>query len=242
MDELISGGIPRNSVTLVSGSPGTGKSIFSLQFLKEGAERGQRSLYISFEEEPEQVISQTEGFGWKLRELQAKGNLKLVYNDITQRILKEGETYIDIIKGQIEAYKPDRLVIDSLTPLANFPISFDELVQYGLATEFDSFSPIGIQQDILVRLQMHKLINVVRRAKCTSLLISEVKKNSEWMSSDKISEFLADGIILLKYLGGGVTRTLSIEKMRGTQHYEDEAALKIGDEGITVEKIEEQFR
>lgn len=242
MDELINGGIPQDSVTLVSGAPGTGKSIFSLQFLKEGAEKGQRCLYISFEEEPRQVISQAEEFEWNIRELQAQGNFEVIYNDITRRVLKEGETYINILKKQIDEYDPDRLVIDSLTPLANFPVSFEELAQYGLAEDFDRFSPIGIQQDLLIRLQIHKLINVVRKSRCTAILVSEVRKNSEWMSSDHVSEFLADGVIMLKYLGGSVKRTLAIEKMRGTGHYEDEASMDIDENGVRVEKIEEQFR
>lgn len=242
LDNLIQGGFPKESITLVSGSPGTGKSIFSLQFLREGArEHGQKGLYISFEEEPKQVIKQAEEFGWDFKELQAQNKLALIYNDITKRTLDEGETYIDVLMGQIEQHNPDRLVIDSLTPLSDLPVSFDELAQYGLATDFDQFSPIGIQQDILVRLQVHKLISVIRDSNCTSLLVSEINKNSDWMSSDHVSEFLSDSVILLKYLGGSVKRTLSIEKMRSTKHYEDEAVLDITSSGIEVEKIEEQF-
>ncbi|MFW5902892.1 MAG: RAD55 family ATPase [archaeon] len=136
MDELIQGGIPKNSVSLVSGSPGTGKSIYSLQFLKEGAENhDQRCLYISFEEEPESIIKQAEGFGWDLKKLQASRKLKIIYNDITKRTLGENETYVSIIKDQIDRYDPERLVIDSLTPLSNLPVSFEELSQYGLATD-----------------------------------------------------------------------------------------------------------
>jgi len=243
MDKLIQGGIPKNSVSLISGSPGTGKSIYSLQFLKEGAKnQDQRCLYISFEEEPESIINQAEGFGWNPKELQATRKLKIIYNDITKRMLGENETYVDIIKGQIEKYNPDRLVIDSLTPLSNLPVSFEELSQYGLATDFDRFSPIGIQQDLLIRLQMHKLINIVRDAGCTSLLISEVKKNSEWMSADHVSEFLSDNVILLRYPGGNIKRTLKVEKMRGTNHYEDEAAMDITEEGIKIKQLEEQFK
>lgn len=243
MDELIQGGIPQNSITLVSGSPGTGKSLFSLQFLREGVKnRDQKCLYISFEEEPRQIIEQAESMGWDFRSLQAQNKLDLVYNDITKRILEEDETYIDVLKGQIDRYDPDRLVIDSLTPLSDFPVSFEELAQYGLAADFDRFSPIGIQQDLLIRLQIHKLINVVRDADCTSLLVSEVNKSSDWMSSDHVSEFLSDGVILLKYLGGNIKRTLSIEKMRNTSHYEDEAALDITGSGVEVEKVEEQFQ
>jgi len=243
MDELIQGGIPKGSISLVSGSPGTGKSIFSQQFLREGVKnQDQRCLYISFEEEPKNIIRQAEGFGWNLKELQATQKLKIIYNDITKRTLDENETYIDIIKGQIEKFDPDRLVIDSLTPLSNFPVSFEELSQYGLATDFDRFSPIGIQQDLLIRLQMHKLINAVRSEDCTSILISEIKKDSKWMSADHVTEFLSDNVIMLKYPGGNIKRTLKVEKMRGTDHYEDEAALDITEDGIQVEKIEEQFK
>lgn len=243
MDELIQGGVPKGSISLVSGSPGTGKSIFSLHFLKEGAEnQDQKGLYISFEEESRQVLNQASEFGWDFEGLRAQNKLDLIYNDITRKILDENETYIDILKGQIDQYKPDRLVIDSLTPLSDFPISFEELAQYGLASDFDQFSPIGIQQDLLIRLQMHKLISVLREANCTVVLVSEVPKNSDWLSSDKVSEFLSDNVILLKYLGGNVKRTLSIEKMRSTDHYEDEAALDITSTGLEVEKIEEQFK
>ena len=66
LDELIGGGIPEGSIVLVSGTPGTGKTILGMQFLCEGAKRGEMGILVSFEQEREDLVRQASMFGWDL--------------------------------------------------------------------------------------------------------------------------------------------------------------------------------
>ncbi len=72
-DEITGGGLPRGRTTLLVGGPGSGKTIFGLQFLAHAArESGVPGIFVAFEESPERLVANFEGFGWNLRELQRK--------------------------------------------------------------------------------------------------------------------------------------------------------------------------
>ncbi|NYZ79621.1 AAA family ATPase [Candidatus Micrarchaeota archaeon] len=237
-DELVEGGIPANSVTLVSGSPGTGKSIFSQQFLHTGAKQfKEKGLYISFEQRIPEIYEQAKQLGFDFEALEKQGLVKFVFLDITNRQLASEETYIDVIKKEIREFAPKRLVIDSLVPLANIPASPEELIAYGLISNVSSFMP-NIPPELVTRFQVHRLIMALKDTKTTSIIVSEISKDSKWLSSDRVSEFMSDGVILMHYLGIGSTsnRSLTIEKMRGTKHSEDVLPIEITKNGIKVNK------
>ncbi len=104
-DGLVEGGIPEGFVVVVTGTPGTGKTLFSLQFLLEGIRNNERCIFFSFEETAEQLIKQTIRFGWDIGEYVDKGYLELFgfSRFSTEEILE----IIDI-------FKPKRIVFDSL--------------------------------------------------------------------------------------------------------------------------------
>lgn len=236
-DELIEGGLPKYSITLVSGSPGTGKSIFAQHYLYTGATQFQeKGLYVSFEQRVPEIYEQAKRFGMDFDSLDKQGKVKFIFFDISNRRLEEGENYIQMIKREAQEFNAKRIVIDSLVPLANFPVSADELVSYGFISEIDKLMPLGINQELLTRMQVHRLISALKDLKATSIVISEIPKESKWLSRDQVSEFMADGVIVLHYLGIGSTsnRSLVIEKMRGTKHMEDIITIKITNKGIEV--------
>ena len=70
-DEITAGGLPQGRTTLLVGGPGSGKTIFGVQFLKYGAEACQQpGIFVAFEESPKRLIDNFRSFGWKLAELQ----------------------------------------------------------------------------------------------------------------------------------------------------------------------------
>ncbi len=70
-DEITSGGLPQGRTTLLVGGPGSGKTIFGIQFLKHGAEANQEpGIFVAFEGSPKRLVSNFKSFGWKLAELQ----------------------------------------------------------------------------------------------------------------------------------------------------------------------------
>src|SRR5262245_4035869 len=66
LDDILAGGFPKNRVYLVKGTPGVGKTTLALQFLMEGARRGERSLYITLSETEAEVRQVVESHGWSL--------------------------------------------------------------------------------------------------------------------------------------------------------------------------------
>ena len=63
---MTGGGVPRGRTTLVMGGPGSGKTIFGLQFLAEGVRSGERGIFVAFEESVDRIVANTDGFGWGL--------------------------------------------------------------------------------------------------------------------------------------------------------------------------------
>jgi KaiC/GvpD/RAD55 family RecA-like ATPase len=76
LDELLHGGIPKGAVILISGSPGSGKSVLSMQILINGCKMGEKCLYVSFEQPVEDVIKQAKTFGWEVEKYSRKGAAK----------------------------------------------------------------------------------------------------------------------------------------------------------------------
>ncbi|MCZ7362931.1 MAG: circadian clock protein KaiC [Candidatus Methanoperedens sp.] len=104
-DMLVEGGIPEGFVVVVTGQPGTGKTMFSLQFLLEGVKNNERCIFFSFEETAEQLIKQTIRFGWNIGEFIDKGYLEIF--GFSRFSTEEIMEIIDI-------FKPRRIVFDSL--------------------------------------------------------------------------------------------------------------------------------
>ncbi|MEM3690769.1 MAG: ATPase domain-containing protein, partial [Candidatus Micrarchaeia archaeon] len=119
-DELVEGGFPKGSTILIAGDPGTGKTIFGLQFIYNGAVKfNEKGLYLSLEQTADAIRNQALQFGWDLKKLEEQGKLKIVsipVRDISSTTARE---ILEMCRN--EGIK--RLVIDSLSTLAiNAPI------------------------------------------------------------------------------------------------------------------------
>src|SRR3989338_866384 len=125
LDSLLQGGIPKNSTVLVTGSPGTGKTLFCLQFLIKGCESNESSLLLSFEEKEEDIIKQASQFGWDLK----------AYIDTKKLFVKSIDvmTSEDIFKDLTEFVKTNnitRLVVDSLTAFQSYPLMVKQIERF----------------------------------------------------------------------------------------------------------------
>jgi KaiC/GvpD/RAD55 family RecA-like ATPase len=220
-DNLLEGGFPKGRNILLSGTPGTGKTIFALQYLYNGAKDfNEKGLYVTFEEGAEDLKKQAKLFGWDLEKLEKQSKIKIL--GISPGDIKES-TARDIVKI-IERNKYERLVIDSLSALAiNTPNTF------GAVTEIT---------EIFIKRFMYHFINDLQGTHATTLLISQTQKGQ--LSSDEVSEFICDGVIHIKYesLGGEFSRHLHIRKMRETKNDEDIHPLEITKKGIVIHNIE----
>ncbi len=211
-DNLVQGGFERNSTNLVVGGAGTGKTIFAMQFLIGGMKKGERCLYVTFEEKKENFYKHMLQFEWDLADYEKKGLFSfLEYAPLkVKTMLEEGGGSIEniILKAKIS-----RVVIDSIS---SFALLFEKELEKKEAAL--------------------ALFNMINDWDCTSLLtLEEDIDNSQGLGSKSL-EFEADSIIILYYPKEKHERHRSLEvlKMRGTKHSTKIHKFDIGKAGISV--------
>jgi len=217
LDKLIEGGFPKGHCILLSGAPGTGKTIFGVQYIYEGAKNGERGLYITFTEDIDDISLQASVFGLDLQKLIKNGSLKLLHIDIERFDIK------DIIR-EVKKGKYQRLVIDSLSAIISHPVALEDVdVSYVLRDRLDRLLPSPLHMEVATRLLVNKIVSEIKGLDCTSIIISELVEGVGGLSRDTVSEFLVDGVITLQYVMVGIesSRNLMIRKMRATAHSEN---------------------
>jgi circadian clock protein KaiC len=204
LDRLIEGGFPKGRSILVTGEPGTGKSIFSLQFLVEGLARGEKGVYVAADEEPSDIIEQGESMGWELEKYTAKKEL-LILNvgaHLSAHSTPDKEKHIDITRAvndlaaHVLRLEAKRLVLDPAGPFV-------------------------LLRDTAIRIQdqARLLIKLLRTAMpTTNVLTSYAVPRTGEMTMHGVEEYLTAGVLVFKMLSknGRLTRNLILEKMRCT--------------------------
>lgn len=214
LDVLIEGGFEKNSTNLVVGSSGGGKTILCTQFLIDGLKRGEKCLYITFEEKKKQFYDNMKDFGWDLEGYEKKGLFTfLEYSPAkVKAMLEEGGGAVESI---ILKRKVSRIVIDSIT---SFALLFeDELARREAALN---------------------LFGMIRDWEATALLTLEEEPTPSGEFSSEAMKFEADSLVVLYYLRKGNKRGRFVEvlKMRGTKHSDKVYPFEVGKKGIEVGK------
>jgi circadian clock protein KaiC len=228
LDDLISGGIPKGTITLVSGPPGCGKTILCCQFLHKGIEEGDKGLFLTLDKKVEGILTQARELGIDFQQAIDRGQIKFLFLNINKKLVYE------TLANEILSGNYDRVVLDSITPLSEMPIylSNPDLTSNISIIDREEFSPDGNLP--VIRLHLHFIMNTLETAKCTSIVTSEIPAGSTNLSRDGLSEFLADGVILLSLDPTMDRRKLSIIKMRSTKHTLKPQDIEIGNGGIKI--------
>ena len=227
LDQILEGGIPKNSVTLISGPPGSGKTIFCYQFLYEGFKEGDKCLFLTLDKKVEGLLNQARELEFDFEPAISKGQTKFLFLDINKKLIYESMTN-EILSGKYE-----RVVLDSITPLSELPIYLKNAPLGG--SDFDVVNKEDFSSDANIpvrRLHLHYIMNALDTAECTSLVTSELPVGSSSLSRDGISEFLADGVITLSLDPTMDRRKISVMKMRSTKHTLKPQDIEIGKGGI----------
>jgi circadian clock protein KaiC len=213
IDEMVGGGLPVGSATLVAGPSGSGKTVLGLQFVAEGIRLRERCLYLSFQQSAAQLIARGEAFGWPFAEAADSGLLQI-------RHLEPVEISLDAVGAELRQAAIDeqplqRVVVDSLAELEPAARGTTRFPDY-LAALTGLFSAVG----------------------STTLLTSETA--AFFGPSFELSHglaFVADNVILFRYaeLGSEVRRALAIVKMRDGNHVRDIVEVVVGPTGLTVQ-------
>lgn len=205
LDELIEGGLPKDSITLVSGNSGTGKTTLSLQYLYNGIKFfDEPGIYIGLSENIDRIILAAQQFNMDLEQFSADDSL--VFSDIPALEISE---ITKIVKSMDPKYK--RLVIDPISALT-----------------------FKYEADVTMREKIRELVELIREKQITALITTELIENSNSISRFG-EEFLCDNVIVLYYFREGARRFRGIEirKARLTNHSEMIHLYKINSQSQT---------
>lgn len=221
-DELVNGGIPKRNIVLLSGGPGTGKTIFSQQFLYHGLTIGEPGVLVTLEEHPVQVRREMAAFGWDVRKYEEEGIFAIV----------------DAFTGGIgEAAKRERYVVRSIDDISEFMDVLREALRETKAQRaaIDSVSTLYLTKPVVARNILMQLKRVLSGLGVTALMVSQVSVTERGFGGPGV-EHASDGIIRLDLdeVKGELVRSLIIWKMRGTKHDMRRHPFEITDEGIRV--------
>lgn len=223
LDELLNGGIPERNVVLLSGGPGTGKTVFSQQFLYKGvSEYDEPGVYVSLEEHPVQVRRNMMAFGWDAKRFEEENKFAIVdafsagigrasqYEKYVVTDPTSEDLLIDVLREAIQDIGAKRVVIDSVTTL------------------FFTRPSMG-------RKIVFKLKKVISGYGCTGIMVSQINVGEIGFGGYGV-EHAADGIIRLDLdeIDGELQRSIIIWKMRGTRHDMRRHPFDITDQGIVI--------
>lgn len=221
LDEMLGGGIPAGHIIAFLGPPGTGKSTFALQFIYAGLLKGENCMYLSLEENEENIIKTASMFGWDLKPYIKER--KLVIIRLSAMNIKVTVSRVENdLSTLFKSFGVKRLAID--------PITLYEMM-YDIESER--------------REHLFNLAEKLREHSVTLVMTSESNSNNPYYSKFGLIEYIADGVIILRQVRQSdlraVTTVLEISKMRRVDHSRDIKPYLISKSGIVVHAEAEIF-
>ena len=209
------GGYTKGSTVLVSGTAGTGKTSLAVAFAIERCKKGERCLYVSYEESPGQLIQNMRSVGFDLEKWVKKGLLKIVS---TRPAFFGLEMHLLDLYKVLADFNPSAVMIDPLTSL------------------------IGQAEESEVQSMLTRMIDALKSNSVTGLFTSLVSSTASNDTSGEIGvSSLIDTWIVVRELeenkGNKRTRGLYIAKSRGTAHSNDIHKLVFSDDGIDLQPM-----
>src|SRR3989338_370940 len=237
-DGLVGGGFIRGQSILVCGMPGTGKTIFALQFLYRGAvENNENGLFVSVEDDPEKLKTYGKGFGWDLEKLQKEGKLEFLKVPIDHI----GYNIVETITRAAKKIKAQRIVVDSLSALDinarmfSLPLK-DQPDPTGVLGRDKVLKVAGYAPFEDVSQFTYLFINRVNDLGATSIYLTDSPPGTELLTKDGVSEFACDGVIQMQLndTSKNVNMTVAVKKLRGTEIEPGANLLKFTKSGLEV--------
>jgi circadian clock protein KaiC len=217
LDEITGGGLPKGRPTLVCGSAGCGKSMLGVEFLVRGAlQYNEPGVLMTFEELPEDVITNARSLGFDLDSLVAKKKLFLDYVRVERNEIQEtGEYDLEGIfvrlNYAIEATGAKRVVLDTIETLFT-----------------------GLTNAAILRAELRRLFNWLKEKGVTAVITGE--KGDGTLTRNGLEEYVSDCVIMLDHrvIDQVSTRRLRVVKYRGSTHGTNEYPFLIDENGFSV--------
>jgi circadian clock protein KaiC len=201
LDDILEGGFPRSRVYLLEGSPGTGKTTLSMQFLLTGKARGERGVYITLSETTEELTDVALSHGWSLE------GIELQELSATQQMLQAQAQQTVFESSEVELAETTRALLDAVSRSNPSRVVLDSLSELRLLAG----SSLRFRQQVLAIKQYFAMRH------CTVLLLDDLTVQTE----DRQLQSLAHGVLYLEQIPpdfGPDRRRLRIVKMRGMKY------------------------
>lgn len=211
LDEMMGGGIPESTVTLVSGAAGTGKTVLAIHFAYNGLLRGEPVIYTMYEENPMQLVSSALSIGIDLEPYISTGQLQLIH---TSPVELDMDEHVFQIQDSMSKMGAKRLIIDSIS-------SFE----------------LGILDKIKYTDYIYSLTNYCKTIGVTALLTHEMHNSFQISEFTKHGvSFVADNLITLQYKETEfeIKRFIRVVKSRSSAHDMNLREMKITDKGLII--------
>ena len=219
LDLVTEGGLPKVRTTLVTGTAGSAKTVFAVQFIAEGVKNGESGVFITFEESPRDIRANMRGLDWDIEHWESEGRWAFVdASPQPDESLITGPYDLGALMARIESavtrVKATRVSLDSLGAI------------------FTQFSDPAV-----VRRELLRIATALKKLGVTSVMTAERKEEYGEISRFGVEEFVADNVIILRNILDDEKRRRTIEtlKFRGTHHQKGEYPFTvIPNQGIVV--------
>lgn len=217
LDEITTGGLPSGRPTLICGAAGSGKTLFSMEFLVHGATKyNEPGVFMAFEEKAEELAINVASLGFDLNQMQHDGQIRIDHVRVERSEIEEtGEYNLDglfIRLGYaIDSIGAKRVVLDTIESLF-----------------------AGLTNQAVLRAELRRLFEWLKEKNVTTIITGE--KGEGTLTRQGLEEYVSDCVILLDHRVENKisTRILRIVKYRGSVHGTNEYPFLIDEEGISV--------
>lgn len=219
LDEITGGGLPAGRPTLIYGGPGTGKTIFGLQFIAQGADYDENGVILSFEEPPQDLITNARSIGIDLQKLIDQKKVVIDFFDCSSKEVHEAGLFnLDglflRLQAAVEEVGAKRVHLDTLESLFNM-----------------------FENKEVIRSEFSRLFHWLKEKGLSTIVTGEISLyEAQPVTRYGLEEYVSDCVIYLDHRVKRqvATRRLRIVKYRGSAHGTNEYPFLISDNGITV--------
>ncbi|BAU66810.1 circadian clock protein, KaiC [Stanieria sp. NIES-3757] len=212
LDELLHGGLERGTVTILTGPTGVGKTTLGLQFMKEAAGRGERSVIYTFEEATENLLIRSEAVNIPVHAMLDRGTLSV---EPIEPLLFSPDEFANLVRHEVEAKKTQIVMIDSVSGYR-----------------------VSMRGENLVR-SLHSVCKYLQNMGVTIILVNEIEEiTGNFRATDVGISYIADNIVFLRYLeiNGEMRKAIGVLKKRLSDFEKTLREIEITRYGIKVGK------
>ncbi|HEX2203249.1 MAG TPA: ATPase domain-containing protein [Longimicrobium sp.] len=210
LDEMLGGGIERGTITIVSGPSGVGKTTLGMQFMKEAASRGERSVVYAFEEQVDTLLHRCDSVHIPVRDMIAAGTLSVVE---VEPLRFSPSEFALLVRREVEDRGARLVMIDGIAGY-RLTLAGDDLVSH-----------------------LHALGRYLKNMGATVLLLNEMEDiTGDFRATGVGVSYLCDNLLFLRYLemGGELRRSVGVLKKRMGDFAKTLREIEITCDGVRV--------